>query len=198
MTESPAQKRVISSSSTNNNSSSKKQCMETSIDTSETHEDLSILEEPIVPTEHESQTASLQTEIEILKAKLQGKDRENQTLKDSLTKCQTQLSASNRKRKELLTSMADELHRQYSAKHIQKVTTLKQTITNRYNDRISELESRNDSLNREITLLHQDIDSLSSQVTTLTDQISQERTEKEELVLAYDQYLQLESNNNRS
>lgn len=116
--------------------------------------------------------ADYQTEIHSLVAELEGKQAELEALKDRLRKSEEQSTSNERLKKELIEKVAQQLHVQYSQKHLAKVNALKQNYDNKWNHKVQILQNK---------------------ISTLQQEVETERREKDELVKACDMYLSMET-----
>lgn len=116
--------------------------------------------------------ADYQSEIYSLVAQLEGKQTEVEELKERLRQSEEQVQKNERSKKELIEKVAQQLHVQYSQKHLAKVNTLKQNYDNKWNQKLQALQNK---------------------ISSLQYMVEEERREKDELVKACDMYLALEA-----
>lgn len=121
--------------------------------------------------------ADYQTEIYSLVAQLEGKQTEVEELKERLRQSEEKVQKNERSKKELIEKVAQQLHVQYSQKHLTKVNTLKQNYDNKWNQKLQALQNK---------------------IFSLQEIVENERREKDELVKACDMYLALEADSNES
>ncbi|KAA8899932.1 hypothetical protein TRICI_006302 [Trichomonascus ciferrii] len=121
--------------------------------------------------------ADYQTEIYSLVAQLEGKQTEIEGLKERLRQSEERVQKNERSKKELIEKVAQQLHVQYSQKHLTKVNMLRQNYDNKWNQKLQVLQNK---------------------ISSLQEMVENERREKDELVKACDMYLALEAGSNES